>query len=116
MVSPIARAAYAPASAEDERTGLLGFVRVELEGGLVLDGLTLRRSQSGNRYIAWPARGGSGRRAYTVRPVDESSRLLWEQRILAAIAGGKGASHSAGNGSSSQAARLCRASREEDLP
>ena len=98
----IIQAHMTPGSAADERRGLLGFVRLELAGGLILDGLALRRSNQGRRYIAYPAReGGDGQRHYSVRPVDDRARLAWEQRVFAALGWEDDRSHSASNGTSS---------------
>lgn len=74
------------ASQKDRVRGLLGWLRVELAGGLTLDGLTLRRSARGETYVAYPARkDAAGERHYSVRPTDEEARRRLEREILAQL-------------------------------
>jgi DNA-binding cell septation regulator SpoVG len=61
-------------SADDERSGLLGFLSVHY-GALVLDGITVRRTADGRLALSFPERRDKqGRRHSVVRPVDDAAR------------------------------------------
>ena len=80
---------YSSARMEDRERGLLGFVSFTLNGSLEVDGVTLRRSQAGSQYLAYPARvDGRGERHPYLRPVDEITRVAIEQEVLAALGQG----------------------------
>jgi hypothetical protein len=42
------------AEPEKVRRGLLGYLTIDLPGGLVIDDATLRRSRSGRPYVSFP--------------------------------------------------------------
>ena len=42
------------ASPEEVRRGLIGYLTIELAGGLVIEGATLRRSRAGVRSVSFP--------------------------------------------------------------
>ena len=44
----------ADATPEEIRSGLVGFLVIELAGGLVIEGATLRRSRAGVRSVSFP--------------------------------------------------------------
>ena len=89
------------ADRDDRDRGLLGWLNIELAGGLTLDGLSLRRSSEGRAFIAYPARTDSaGQRHYTVRPTDEGARQRLEREILRALLRRPEGAPSAGNGAS----------------
>ena len=74
---------FTMASPAQRRTGLLGWVRCELDGALVLDGLALRRTRGGHLALSWPARrDGAGRDHHVVRPLHDHARHLLERQIL----------------------------------
>ena len=74
------------ASAADRDRGLLGYLRVTLSGGLVLDGLTLRRRAEGDLYVAYPARTtAAGERHPIIRPVGEQARRTFESGVFHAL-------------------------------
>ncbi len=76
---------YSPAGAEDQRRGLLGWIRCTL-GRVVLDGITVRRTQAGRLTLSFPARRGRGGESHAyVRPLDDRARLAIEREIFAAI-------------------------------
>lgn len=78
--------AYVRASAHDEQRGLLGYLRVAY-GSLLLDGITLRRTQHGRPALSFPARSDrSGKKHAMVRPVDELARTAIEREILQQLA------------------------------
>ena len=69
----------------DRQTGLLGWISCDLDG-LHFDGLTLRRSNHGRRYIAYPSRSSSGGHKYAVaRPIIPELAVAIEERILAVL-------------------------------
>jgi hypothetical protein len=75
---------WVKASDDDQRTGLLGYLSVTY-GTLVLDGITLRRTNAGRYALSFPARTDrAGRRHSHIRPTDDQARkdieaeLLWQ--------------------------------------
>ena len=63
--------------------GLLGWVSFQLEPGLLVDGVALRRSLSGDLVFSWPARkDGAGKLHHHVRPLDDESRRSVEGQLL----------------------------------
>lgn len=70
------------ASAEDIRTGLLGFISVEY-GSLILDSIVLRRTADDRYALAFPARTDrAGRRHSYIRPIDDNARRAIETELL----------------------------------
>jgi len=70
---------FSPASTSDRRAGLLGYLRFQVCGGLLIDGVTLRRTQAGELRLAYPRRGGE---LYVVRPMDEETRRDLERQVF----------------------------------
>lgn len=71
-------------SADDQRRGLLGFVSL-VYGDLVLDGITVRRTEAGRLTLSYPERrDGQGRRHALMRPIDDEARLRIEKAIFEA--------------------------------
>lgn len=69
-------------SADDERSGLLGFLSITF-GPWVIDGLTLRRTAAGRLAISFPSRSDrSGRKHALIRPVDSQAREAIERELL----------------------------------
>lgn len=69
-------------SESDARSGLLGYLSV-LYGGIVLDGITLRRTAEGRFALSFPTKTDrAGRRHPFVRPVDDQARSAIEAEIL----------------------------------
>ena len=76
-----------PARPADVARGLIGFLRVELGNGLVLDGLTVRRTRRGEWRLSFPAKDDrEGRRHFFVRPLSDMARLRFERTVFEAIA------------------------------
>jgi hypothetical protein len=70
----------------DVRQGLLGYVSCTLGDTLLLNGLTLRRSLEGRRYLAFPKpRDALGREHVNVRPLDASAQREIEAQIFLAL-------------------------------
>lgn len=82
----ITHARLTPASNEAVGAGLLGYVSLVLNGQLFLDGLTLRCSRSGIRYIAFPGKlRPDGLRHHHIRPVGEQARREFECEVFRAL-------------------------------
>jgi len=83
MIPVISSVSFFSASAELQSTGLLGWIRCELDHCLVLDGIALRRTRGGHLALSWPARrDGAGRDHHVVRPLHDHARHLLERQIL----------------------------------
>lgn len=73
---------YVRATDAEERSGLIGYLRVA-SGSLVIDGVTLRRTAAGRFALSFPERTDrSGRRHAIVRPVDQAAREAIERELL----------------------------------
>lgn len=70
-------------TADDERAGLLGYLSI-FYGSLVLDGVTVRRTESGRLALSFPERRDrQGRRHSVVRPIDDEARRAIEAVVFA---------------------------------
>lgn len=75
-----------PAGPRDRDTGLLGYIELVLNGTLALDGVTLRCTAAGRRYLSFPARTDrAGERHHYARPLGEGARLELERQVLEAL-------------------------------
>ena len=82
----ISEVSFTTASGHDARAGLLGWIRATVNDSLRLDGLTLRRTESGRLAISFPSRrDSSGRRHFFVRPVNDDARREVERQIIEAL-------------------------------
>ena len=82
----ITSAAFTNASHSDVRAGLIGYVTCVLNDTLLLDGITLRRTQAGRLTLSYPARrDGAGRQHHVVRPLDDDARRDLERQIFAKL-------------------------------
>ena len=64
------------------RTGLIGYVSVEF-GGLVLDGIVVRKTTEGRFTLSFPARTDrAGRKHPYIRPVSDQVRKELEDELL----------------------------------
>lgn len=78
--------AFTPASPDDQKSGLLGWITAKLNGRLVLDGLTLRRTLEGRLCLSFPTRKDrAGREHAYLRPVDNDAREELERQIFQAL-------------------------------
>lgn len=67
------------------RDGLLGYLTCTI-GALALDGLTLRRSEVGRLYVAFPRpRDAHGREHVNVRPLNAAAQRDIEAQIFMAL-------------------------------
>ena len=71
-------------TADDERTGLLGYLSI-FYGDVVIDGITVRRTAEGRLTLSFPERHDKqGRRHRVVRPIDDAARLAIEAAVFGA--------------------------------
>lgn len=74
------------ASEHEQATGLLGYVTCVVNGALCLDGLTLRRSISGDFSVSFPARTDvRGMRHAYIQALDGKTHREIEAQILKAL-------------------------------
>lgn len=78
--------AFVPAPAHDRDRGLLGWLVLDFDGLLLIDGVTLRRTLDGSLALAFPApRDARGRRRAPVRPLDDPARRAIEAAVFKAL-------------------------------
>lgn len=71
---------------DDVRTGLLGYLQLQVGHRLLLDGITLRRTIVGDTCLSFPCRiDGIGRRHSLIRPVDNDARLGIEGAVASSL-------------------------------
>jgi hypothetical protein len=74
---------FTRATEDDAKRGLLGYVTLTFADLLLLDGLTLRVTESGHYALSFPARTDSqGRRHPYFRPQDDRARRIIEDAIF----------------------------------
>lgn len=74
---------FKSASETDQETGLLAYLTVEINDGMELDGLTLRRNIEGDLYLSFPCRDDRyGRRHFYSRPLNGEIRADLEDQVL----------------------------------
>ena len=72
-----------PGSWRDVQAGLLAYIELRFDCGLVAAGLTLRRSQGGRLYLSFPARFDErGVEHPILRPADAEVRKAIERQVL----------------------------------
>ncbi len=77
---------FTPASAEDAKCGLMGYVVVTFADLLLLDGITLRVTEAGKHALSFPCRTDSaGRRHPYFRPQDDRARRIIEDAVFATL-------------------------------
>ena len=82
----ITSVAFTCASPADRRGGLLGWVSAAVTDALLLDGITLRRTQAGRLTLSYPARrDGAGRQHHVIRPIDDKARRDIEEQVFRAL-------------------------------
>jgi hypothetical protein len=83
---------FTPATREDERSGLLGYVTCTFADLLLLDGLTLRVTAAGRHTLSFPSRtdGQGGRHPY-FRPQDDRARRIIEDAVFRSLGISNGA-------------------------
>ena len=82
----VAHVRFVPATAEDDRAGLLGYVSCTLAGAVALAGIALRRTAAGDLRLSFPeSTDRAGRRHAYFRPLDDRTRQHLEREILKAL-------------------------------
>ena len=77
---------FKAASPAEVQTGLLGWISVTVNGGLRLDGLTVRRTVGGSLTLSFPARrDATGHQHFFVRPLDDQTRRHIERQVFQAL-------------------------------
>ncbi len=86
MASPprISRVRFAPASGAQRLDGMVGWLSFVVNGGLLVDGVALRRAAADGRPVfVWPAKHDQyGRTHHVLRPVDDEAREHVEDQLL----------------------------------
>ena len=77
---------FTAATAEDAKRGLIGFVTLTFADLLLLDGLTLRVTETGRHTLSFPSRSdGQGRRHPFFRPQDDRARRIIEDAVFSVL-------------------------------
>jgi DNA-binding cell septation regulator SpoVG len=67
----------------DASDGRLGWVRIELDGWLEIDGIVLRRTSRGELRVCFPSKvDGSGIRRYFARPLTDEARAAIQEQVI----------------------------------
>lgn len=75
MTPHITSVKFTPSQAIDDADGLVGWLRVQVDEWLEIDGLALRRNGIGELTLSFPSRvDGAGYRRYFARPLNETVR------------------------------------------
>lgn len=83
MVLEITDVRFTPATAMQVATGLMGHLSCVMNGRMLHDGWTLRRTRGGVYSLSYPTRSdGSGRKHPLVRPLGCGTRELIEQQVF----------------------------------
>lgn len=71
------------ATAADQLTGLMAWLRFRLDDRILIDGVALRRSRDQRLLLSWPGRRDKhGRLHHSVRPFDDDARIALEAAIF----------------------------------
>jgi len=74
---------FTPASQDEVRRGLIGYVALTFADLLLLDGVTLRVTESGRHALSFPCRTDAhGRRHPYFRPQDDRARRIIEKAVF----------------------------------
>ena len=77
---------FVPGTEQDAREGLVGYVTAIFAGHLLLDGLVLRRTETGKHALSFPSRTDRrGNRHAYYRPIDDGARRLIEDTVFRAL-------------------------------
>lgn len=83
MSITVTSAGIVNASESDNRRGLVGYVTLSINDALLVDGVTLRRTQAGKYRLSFPERtDGQGRRHPIVRPLTAADREDIETQVF----------------------------------
>lgn len=74
---------FTPANPDDVRRGLVGYVTLTFADLLLLDGVTLRVTDSGRHALSFPCRTDArGHRHPYFRPQDDRARRIIEKAVF----------------------------------
>lgn len=74
---------FTAASPLDRADGLLGWVRIAVDGAFEFDGVAVRRGRNARTALSFPSRrDGAGRRRYFVRPLSDEARCAIESQVV----------------------------------
>ena len=77
---------FTPGSVSEYRSGLLGYITFRLGDSLQVDGVAVRRTQSGRLTLSFPARRDRhGHDHAYIRPLDDLARKSIETQIFDAL-------------------------------
>ena len=86
MADRVSIVAFASAPNPERARGLLGWLTLEVDGLVLLDGVALRRTRGGGLALSFPARTDHrGRRRFCVRPIDDAARQAIEEAVMRAF-------------------------------
>jgi hypothetical protein len=79
----ISRLRYVPADPFERRNGLFGYLSLDVNDALRLDGITVRRTRDGRLTLSYPVRTNErGVEFFVVRPIRDDVRLAIEHRVF----------------------------------
>ena len=77
---------FTAATPQEATKGLQGFIKCVLNGRIMLDGVTLRRSRGGRMTLSFPARQDkTGTQHFYIRPLDGAAHRVFERQIFQAL-------------------------------
>ena len=77
---------FTAASESEVARGLIGWVALELNEALKIQGVAFRRTVDGRYTLSFPARpDGQGGKRFYVRPLDDRARRDLEHQVLQAL-------------------------------
>lgn len=86
MVKLISGVGFTRATEDDLKRGLVGYVTLTFADLLLLDGITLRVTASGEHRLSFPARTDKqGKRHPYFRPLDDRARQVIEKTVFAML-------------------------------
>jgi DNA-binding cell septation regulator SpoVG len=86
MTPRITAVVFTPSSALDAADGMLGWLRVQVDQWLEIDGVVLRRSSHGELRLHFPSRvDRAGFRRHYARPMNEPSRVAIQEQVIAQL-------------------------------
>ena len=82
----ITNVTFKSASAEDVKSGLIGWLAFTVNDVLRIDGVSLRRTADNRLTLSYPYREtAAGHEFYAVRPVDDITRRDIEHQVFTAL-------------------------------
>ena len=74
------------ATEPDRQRGLAGYLRFRVNGGLLIDGVTLRRTQDGRWVLSYPERRDRHGRSHPIlRPASDAVRATIASQVLESL-------------------------------